>query len=77
MSKKKITIELTPREAAFITLCRKLGEGYIEGVGVNDGQPTVLKTVVQRIDLKKPEELANVLSAGSDFLIDMSENPTK
>lgn len=72
MSKKQIKIEVTPREAAFISLCRKLGEGYIEGVGVNEGQPTVLKTVVQRIDLKKPDELANVLDSTQGFFVDMN-----
>ncbi len=58
---RMIKMEVTPRESAFLKLCRQVGEGYIEGVGVSEGQPSVLKNTVQRIDLKKPDEIGKIL----------------
>jgi hypothetical protein len=48
-----------------------MGEGYFENVGVSEGQPSVLKGLVQRIDLKKPDELKAVLSRSVPQVVDM------
>lgn len=50
-------LTLNRQEAALIGLIRKIGSGYIEGIGISKGSPTTLKGVTQRLDLSRPEDL--------------------
>lgn len=47
---------LTIEDIAFIVLCRRMKFGTISDVAINNGRPTVLKTVVQRLDLTVTRE---------------------
>jgi hypothetical protein len=62
-------MEVSQREAALLNVIRTLGKGYIEGLGVADGQPTVLKGVVQRLELTHPADLARALASTDGNLL--------
>lgn len=47
---------LTVEDIAFICLCRRMAFGTIQDVAVNQGRPTVVKTVTQRLDLTVAKE---------------------
>lgn len=47
---------LTIEDIAFIMLCRRMKFGTIQDVAVNQGRPTVVKMVAQRLDLTVARE---------------------
>lgn len=55
-------IALSDKELAFITLCRRIGHGTIQTVGVVRGEPATCIGMTERIDLNKPDDLAKVMS---------------
>jgi len=57
-------IDVTDRELAFITLCRRLQYGTITGVGIVKGEPTALVGITERIDLAKPDDLEKAMRGG-------------
>jgi len=50
-------MELTRREAALISIIRRLGFGTLDKIGVANGEPTVVMATTQRVDLTKADEV--------------------
>lgn len=61
-------INATPREMALLQLLRSMRFGSIE-VTVHEGEPSVVKNAIQRLDLTKDEERERVLQGISSVLI--------
>lgn len=59
-------MQVTDAERALLLIIRRLGSGYIEGIGVAKGQPTTLKNVTSRVDLSVPAQLKETLEGFSD-----------
>jgi hypothetical protein len=57
-------MSLTDRERALIMLKRSVRNGTIDRIGVVDGEPAVVISITQRVDLQRPDELAAVLGNG-------------
>jgi hypothetical protein len=57
-------MSLTDRERALIMLTRSVRNGTIDRIGVVDGEPAVVISITQRVDLQRPDELAAVLGNG-------------
>ena len=55
---------LTRKEAAFISIMRKIRNGRLEGVIVMKGEPVVITDAKQRIDFDKPDELDEAIKSG-------------
>lgn len=68
-----ITIELTERELALIFLMRRIRFGELEGVTIHQGEPSLVRSAAQRLDLQKPGDLATLLSRSSAVGADLSQ----
>jgi len=65
MSKKDLVVmELTRREAALISIIRRLGFGTLDKIGVANGEPTVVMATTQRVDLTKADEVERAVLGG-------------
>lgn len=57
-----MTLEISEKELALLTIIRTLGHGTIEKIGVHQGEPTAVVSTTQRIDLTRRNELDQVLN---------------
>lgn len=74
--KEQITIIVSKKELALLTLTRSLGHGTIDRIGIRNGEPIVVTGVAQRIDLMRDEELDRVLDQNEGRLVSV-ESPIK
>ena len=72
-----ITVEVTPRMLALISMIRSLENGMLTEVIVRHGEPVVVKGGVQRIDLEREDELKAALDGriGKAMAVDFAARP--
>ena len=66
---ERITMELSPREVALVTMIRYIGNGFIQKVSIRDGEPHFVDLrpipdnmpIAQQIDLSQLQAVNEIL----------------
>lgn len=70
---KTTSFQVTAREKALIVIMRRLRHGTIEKLGVADGQPSIVLSMSQRIDLSKEADLDAAVAMPVEFPFDADQ----
>ncbi len=63
---KLFTVTITEKELALLSLTRRIGNGLITELVVKKGEPVLIKSFGQRLDLERADELDAALGVAQE-----------